>query len=74
MFVTLHGERYDFHKIDIIVIEQGIHNLFESFDKKTLNGICALIKIHQNYLVLYKTQLLHLSCNRQIEAVFLLSK
>lgn len=61
MFVTLHGERYDFHKVDIIVIEQGIHNLFESFDKKTLHELINQKKyeqlkpyIEENYMHLLK--------------------
>lgn len=39
MFIQINGEKLEFTKIDITVIEQGIADLFESFDKKTLGKL-----------------------------------
>ncbi|MGN7477293.1 hypothetical protein ACTHOQ_05515 [Solibacillus silvestris] len=41
MFIKINGERIDFTKVELIVIEQGIADLFESFDKKTLHELAA---------------------------------
>lgn len=39
MFIQINEEKIEFTKVEIIVLEQGITDLFESFDKKTLGEL-----------------------------------
>lgn len=39
MLIQVKGEKIRFTKIEMLVLEQGIVNLFESFDKKTLHEL-----------------------------------
>lgn len=41
MYLTIQGERIDFTKVELVVLEQGITDLFQSFDKKTLHELVS---------------------------------
>ena len=41
MYLTIQGERRDFLKVELVVLEQGITDLFQSFDKKTLQELIS---------------------------------
>ncbi|MBD8032940.1 MULTISPECIES: GIY-YIG nuclease family protein [Solibacillus] len=39
MHIQVKGQKIKFNKVELLVLEQGIENLFVSFDKKTLNEL-----------------------------------
>lgn len=39
MIITVYGEKLDFHEMEFVVLEQGMTDLFASFDKKTLGEL-----------------------------------
>lgn len=39
MYVSIGDKRFDFHKIEIDVLEMGIENTFAKFDKMTLGEL-----------------------------------
>ena len=39
MLIQVKGEKIKFTKMELIVLEQRVENLFESFDKKTLHEL-----------------------------------
>ena len=41
LYLTIQGERIEFSKVELIVLEQGITDLFQSFDKKTLHELVS---------------------------------
>ncbi|ATP40567.1 hypothetical protein CSE16_11180 [Solibacillus sp. R5-41] len=47
MFVTINEEQFAFQKVEIIVLEQGIHNLFSNFNKMTLQELVCQKKYEQ---------------------------
>ena len=62
MYLTINGEKRKFHEMEMVVLEQGITNLFASFDKKTL-GELVLQKKYEHlggYIEQHVPQLLDL--------------
>ncbi len=47
VFVMINEEQFDFQKVEIIVLEQGIRNLFSNFDKMTLRELIRQKKYEQ---------------------------
>lgn len=70
MIIHINGEKIEFTKLDIVVLEQGIANLFESFDKKTLGELTKQKKYeHLKSFVNEQTHLMEMPAGTALKAL-----